>query len=142
MRTATALTIGQLGKAAATKVETIRYYERIKLLPAPHRTAGNYRSYSGEHLRRLTFIRRARELGFSIDDVREFLELATHRDSPCAGVDQIVERHLETTEKKIAALKRLRRELSDTLASCKRGKIGDCRVVQALSPDGVPVLVS
>jgi DNA-binding transcriptional MerR regulator len=138
MQATTALTIGQLGKATATKVETIRYYERIGLLPAPGRTAGNYRSYSGEHLRGLAFIRRARELGFSIEDVRELVGLAGHRESPCAEVDQIVERHLETTERKIAALRRLRNELRDTLASCKGGRIGECHVVRALSSEKLP----
>jgi DNA-binding transcriptional MerR regulator len=80
------------------------------------------------------FIRRARELGFSIEDVRELLELAGHRERPCADVDRIVARHLATTELKIAALKRLRGELRSTLAACKGGRIADCRVVQALSP--------
>jgi DNA-binding transcriptional MerR regulator len=134
MQDAVALTIGQLGKATATKVETIRYYERIGLLPAPGRTGGNYRSYASEHVRCLGFIRRARELGFSIDDVRELLELARHRDRPCAEVDQIVARHLVVTERKIVALKRLRGELQNTLAACKGGRISECRVVQALSP--------
>jgi DNA-binding transcriptional MerR regulator len=133
-----ALTIGQLGKATATKIETIRYYEKIGLLPTPHRTAGNYRSYAGEHLSRLAFIRRARELGFSIEDVRELLELAGHRDQACVGIDQIVARHLDTTERKIEALKRLRRELRDTLASCNGGRVAECRVVQALSPAILP----
>jgi DNA-binding transcriptional MerR regulator len=129
------LTIGQLGKATATKVETIRYYERIGLLPAPGRTTGNYRSYANEHVRDLAFIRRARELGFAIDDVRELLELAGHREGPCAQIDQIVTRHLATTEKKITALKRLRRELRDTLTACNGGRIADCGIVQALSTD-------
>ena len=75
------LSIGQIGKATETKVETIRYYERIGLLPKPHRTSGNYRSYASEHVHRLAFIRRARELGFSIEDVRELLDLARHREN-------------------------------------------------------------
>jgi DNA-binding transcriptional MerR regulator len=129
-----ALTIGQLGQATGTKIETIRYYEKIGLLPAPRRTAGNYRSYAAEHLQRLGFIRRARELGFSIEDVRELLKLAAHGEQPCEEVDQLVVRHLETTEKKIEALTRLRRELRGTLASCKGGRIAECRVIQALSP--------
>lgn len=129
-----ALTIGQLGQATGTKIETIRYYEKIGLLPAPRRTAGNYRSYVAEHLQRLGFIRRARELGFSIEDVRELLKLAAHGEQPCEEVDQLVARHLETTEKKIEALTRLRRELRDTLDSCKGGRIAECRVIQALSP--------
>jgi DNA-binding transcriptional MerR regulator len=128
------LTIGQLGQATGTKIETIRYYEKIGLLPAPKRTAGNYRSYAAEHLQRLGFIRRARELGFTIEDVRELLKLAAHGERPCEQVDQFVARHLETTERKIEALTRLRRELRDTLDSCKGGRIAECRVVQALFP--------
>jgi DNA-binding transcriptional MerR regulator len=128
------LTIGQLGRATDTKIETIRYYEKIGLLPAPRRTKGNYRSYAAGHLQRLGFICRARELGFSIEEVRELLKLAAHGESPCGEVDQLVARHLETTERKIEALSRLRRELRDTLASCKGGRIAECRVIQALSP--------
>jgi DNA-binding transcriptional MerR regulator len=128
------LTIGQLGLATDTKIETIRYYEKIGLLPVPRRTSGNYRSYAGEHMQRLGFIRRARELGFSIEDVRELLKLAAHGEEPCEEVDQLTARHLETTEKKIEALTRLRRELRDTLDSCKGGRIAECRVIQALSP--------
>jgi Cu(I)-responsive transcriptional regulator len=129
-----ALTIGQLGKATNTKVETIRYYERIGLLPAPRRTAGNYRNYAGEHVSRLAFIRRSRELGFSIEEVRELLELAAQRENSCAEVDQIVARHLAEIERKILSLKRLRHELRETLAACSGGRIADCRVVEALSP--------
>jgi DNA-binding transcriptional MerR regulator len=75
------LTIGDLAKRTGTKVETIRYYERIGLLPEPGRTEGNYRSYGSEHLGRLSFIRRARDLGFSLDQVRELLGLADQRPS-------------------------------------------------------------
>src|SRR5450631_2371098 len=129
------LSIGQVGEATATKVETIRYYERIGLLPKPDRTGGNYRSYASEHVHRLAFIRRARELGFSIEDVRELRDLAGHRESPCSGIDQVAARHLAMIEGKIATLKRLRRELRDTLAACAGGLVAECRVVQALSPD-------
>ena len=129
------LSIGHVSGATGTKVETIRYYERIGLLPKPDRTNGNYRSYASEHVHRLAFIRRARELGFSIEDVRELLDLAGHRESPCAGIDQIAARQLATIEGKITTLKQLRRELRDTLAACAGGRIADCRVVQALSAD-------
>jgi DNA-binding transcriptional MerR regulator len=132
------LTIGQLGQATATKVETIRYYEKIGLLPAPVRTAGNYRSYADRHVQLLGFIRRSRELGFSIEEVRELLELARHHDAPCVDVDELVARHLETTERKIEALRRLRRELRDTLMSCRGGRVAECRVIQALSSDPSP----
>src|SRR3546814_11032381 len=77
------LSIGDLAKATNTKVVTIRYYEKIGLLPAPDRTAGNYRSYSATHLGRLSFIRRARDLGFSIEQVRDLLGLSDQRDRPC-----------------------------------------------------------
>lgn len=129
------LSIGHVGKATGTKVETIRYYERIGLLAKPDRTRGNYRLYASEHVHRLAFVRRARELGFSIEDVRELLDLAGHRERPCAGIDQIAARHLGMIEAKIATLRRLRRELRDTLAACAGGRIAECRVIQALSPD-------
>jgi DNA-binding transcriptional MerR regulator len=132
------LSIGEIGKATATKVETIRYYERIGLLPEPDRTSGNYRSYASEHVQQLAFIRRGRELGFSIAEIRELLDLAGHRESPCAGIDRIAARHLAMIEGKITTLKRLRRELRDTLAACAGGRIAECRVLQALSPDGLP----
>ena len=76
----TNLSIGELAKRTRTKVETIRYYERIGLLPEPVRTMGNYRSYDGLQLGRLSFVRRARDLGFSLDQVRELLDLADQRD--------------------------------------------------------------
>jgi DNA-binding transcriptional MerR regulator len=103
-------------------------------LPKPRRTSGNYRSYAADHLQRLGFIRRARELGFSIEDVRELLKLAANSERPCEEVDQLVARHLETTERKIEALTRLRRELRGTSKSCKGGRVAECRVIQALSP--------
>ncbi|HVZ14508.1 MAG TPA: helix-turn-helix domain-containing protein [Bauldia sp.] len=129
------LTIGHLAHATGTKTETIRYYEKIGLLPRPRRTAGNYRSYGEEHVQRLGFIRRARDLGFSIDDVRELLTLAAHREQSCDNVDEIAARHLAATERKIAALTRLRRELGKMLASCHGGEISECRVIQSLSQD-------
>src|SRR3546814_19821202 len=89
MMTKRSLTIGDLAKATATKVETIRYYERIGLLPAPARTQGNYRSYTPDHLRRLSFVRRSRQLGFTIDQVSALLDLADQRDrsfSPVAAL--------------------------------------------------------
>jgi DNA-binding transcriptional MerR regulator len=81
--------IGELAKATETKVVTIRYYERIGLLPEPERTAGNYRSYSAAHLGRLSFIRRARDLGFSIEQVRDLLSLSDQRERSCEAVDAI-----------------------------------------------------
>ena len=128
------LTIGALAKRTDTKVETIRYYERIDLLAAPARTAGNYRAYGAEHLGRLSFIRRARDLGFSIEQVRELLSLADQRNRSCAGVDAIARQHLAEVERKIADLNAMRRELSAIIDLCGRGAIADCRIIEALSP--------
>jgi DNA-binding transcriptional MerR regulator len=128
------LTIGQLGSTTGTNVETIRYYERIGLLPEPRRTAANYRAYGIGHAHRLGFIRRARELGFSIEEIRELLSLAERKESSCAAVDRLVGGHLATVEQKITALQRLRRELRETLRACQGGRIAECRVIEALSP--------
>jgi DNA-binding transcriptional MerR regulator len=129
-----ALTIGELAKVTDTKVETIRYYERIGLLPAPDRTAGNYRAYSSAELGRLSFIRRARNLGFPLDQVRALLTLADRRDQSCATVDELAKAHLTEVERKIADLQALGRELSDMITQCGHGTIGDCRIIEALAP--------
>src|SRR5258708_7404290 len=104
------LTIGDLAKATCTKVVTIRYYEGIGLLPAPARTRGNYRSYSPEQLGRLSFIRRARNLGFSLPEVRALISLSDQQLRSCAAVDVIARKHLKEVDRKIAALAALRRE--------------------------------
>ena len=111
------LSIGDLAKATDTKVETIRYYERISLLPAPERTSGNYRSYSATHLGHLSFIRRARDLGFSIEQVRDLLGLSDQRDRSCEAVDAIAREHLAEVKRKIRDLQALRRELGSIIAS-------------------------
>lgn len=103
--------IGALAEATDTKVETVRYYERIGLLPEPGRTTGNYRSYRDAHRERLSFIRRARDLGFTLDQVRALLGLAESRDSDCCAVDAIAQDHLEEIDRKITDLRALRREL-------------------------------
>lgn len=128
------LTIGQLAKATGTKVETIRYYERIGLLAAQSRTSGNYRSYEEAELNRLSFIRRARELGFSLDQVRELISLSEKRDQSCLQVDILARRHLDDVQRKIDDLEALRRELTSLLGQCKRGTISDCLIIEALRP--------
>lgn len=126
--------IGELANATDTKVETIRYYERVGLLPKPKRTAGNYRSYEADHLGRLSFIRRARDLGFSIDQVRNLLGLADQKDRSCETVDAIAREHLADVERKIADLKGLRRELDALIRQCHHGTIAECRILDALAP--------
>ncbi len=87
--------IGDLSRATQTKVETIRYYERIGLLAAPLRTEGNYRAYDDDALNRLSFIRRARDLGFSLEQVRELLALSDDKTQSCATVDDLARVRLE-----------------------------------------------
>ncbi|WP_315756555.1 MULTISPECIES: helix-turn-helix domain-containing protein [unclassified Bradyrhizobium] len=128
------LTIGDLAKRTGTKVETIRYYERIGLLPVPARTEGNYRAYDNDQLGRLSFIRRARDLGFSIDQVRDLLDLADQRDRSCEAVDVIAGQHLAEIERKISDLVALRDELADVIGRCKHGTVADCRIIEALAP--------
>jgi Cu(I)-responsive transcriptional regulator len=130
------LSIGDLGKATGTKVETIRYYESVGLLPKPARTAGNYRSYDRVHLIRLGFIRRARDLGFSLDEVRALLRLSDDRERDCAEVDAIARAHLADVERKIADLEALRSELKGLIRQCRHGSIADCKILDALAPDG------
>src|SRR3546814_10455952 len=125
------LSIGDLAKATDTNVATIRYYEKIGLLPAPDPTAGNYRSYSATHLGRLSFIRRARDLGFSIEQVRDLLGLSYPRDRPCEAVDAIAREHLSEVERKIRDLPSLRRDLDSILSQCGCGTIEECRTNEA-----------
>jgi Hg(II)-responsive transcriptional regulator len=128
------IAIGQLAQLAATKVETIRYYERIGLLRAPARTAGNYRAYGRADVNRLTFIRRSRDLGFSLDQVRTLLRLSDDRDRSCAEVDQIASAQLAEVKSKIADLSALQGVLQDLLGQCRHGTIADCRIIEALAP--------
>lgn len=134
-----AQTIGELGKATGTKVETIRYYERIGLMPSPRRTGGNYRAYGSAELGRLSFIRRARDLGFPLGQVRELLDLASDGCSDCFTVDTIAREHLATVERKIADLRALHRELGALVASCSGGMVAQCRIIDALAPVSRPL---
>lgn len=127
-------TIGDLAKATGTKVETIRYYERIGLLPEPGRTSGNYRSYNPKHLGRLSFLRRARDLGFSLEQVRALLGLSDQRRRSCEAVDRIAREHLAEVDRKIADLTALRRELHSVISQCGHGTVEECRIIEALSP--------
>ena len=128
--------IGELGEATATKVETIRYYEQTGLLPPPERTSANYRRYDADHLARLSFIRRSRDLGFSIDQVRALLDLSDDRSRDCRTVDEIATDHLREVDRKIADLQALRRELSRLITSCEGGTTAECRILEALAPAG------
>ncbi len=126
------LTIGALSKRTGCNIETIRYYERIGLLPAPARSGGGYRLYNREQLKLLTFIRRSRELGFTLKEVRDLLELVDGGGSTCAEVKVITLSHLGEVRRKIADLRRLERVLKDMAAHCDGGSAPACPVVDAL----------
>lgn len=130
----TGISIGQLGKATGTAVETVRYYEKIGLLALPARTSGNYRSYGSVEVARLSFIRRARALGFGLQQIRNLLDLSDDRSRPCNEVDALARGQLAEVEQKIADLQSLRRELSGLIKQCRRGTIADCRILDALGP--------
>ncbi len=130
------LKIGDLAFEADTKVVTIRYYEKIGLLPEPERTETNYRTYDTAHVERLRFIRRCRALGFSLDQIRELLTLTSDVGHPCDKVDKITASHLADVEAKIADLTNLANELRKISRSCRGGgTISNCRIVQAITPD-------
>jgi Cu(I)-responsive transcriptional regulator len=131
------LAIGDLAKATGTKVVTIRYYEQAGLLPVPQRTAGNYRAYDADHLHRLRFIRRCRDLGFSVEQVRALLTLTEQGERDCCAIDQIAQEHLTAVERKITDLQRLADELRRISRRCQgKGRIAECRIIEALSPLG------
>ncbi|MBA4748789.1 MAG: helix-turn-helix domain-containing protein [Sphingopyxis sp.] len=126
--------IGLLAKRTGTKIQTIRYYEEIGLLPAPARTEGNYRIYEAIHLRRLSFIRRSRDLGFSLDETRKLLSLAEHSDRSCAEVEAIAREHRTAIERKIAYLSALDHELEAIISQCGQSTVAECGILDALAP--------
>ena len=130
------LTIGHLARRTGTKVETIRFYEKSGLLPLPLRTHGNYRAYEQAHLNRLSFIRRARDLGFSLDQIRTLLTLADDRTRSCVAVDAIANEHRIKIEQKICDLLALKAELDRVIDQCGCGIVADCRIIESLSPAG------
>jgi MerR family transcriptional regulator, mercuric resistance operon regulatory protein len=112
------VSIGELSRRTGVNVETIRYYERVKMLPAPQRTEGGHRLYGPKETRALAFIRRARELGFGLDEIRALLGLAEPAKASCAEVRAIAARHLEDVRAKIADLEKLERLLAKTIKQC------------------------
>jgi MerR family transcriptional regulator, mercuric resistance operon regulatory protein len=125
-------TIGRLSAESGVNIETIRYYERIGLAPAPPRSSGGRRVYDREAIRRLGFIRRARELGFPLDDIRSLLGLEA-RPPSCADVYALTNRHLHDVRAKIDDLKRLEHQLSASAKACRRGHAPHCPLIDALS---------
>ena len=126
------LTIGSMGKKTGTKVQTIRYYEQIGLMPEPGRTAGGQRRYGDAELDRLSFIRHSRQLGFSLDAIRELLDLSDQPDRSCDEADIIARRQLKQVEQKMERLTALQTELKRMVEECSGGKTANCRVLEVL----------
>ena len=126
------LSIGKLSKVAGVKVPTIRYYEQIGLLPEPDRSAGNQRLYGAAAMDRLSFIRHARDLGFTLGAIRDLLSLSDTPDQSCAAADRIAQAQLVSVKDRIARLHALESELERMIAQCAQGTIADCRVIKVL----------
>lgn len=122
----------ELARRTGANLETVRYYEKVGLLPPPPRTASGYRSYDDAHEQRLGFVLRARELGFSLDEIRALLRLADEREQPCAEASRLAVTHLADVRAKIADLKRMERVLKDVVAQCGDGTRPDCPLIESL----------
>jgi len=129
----TALTIGKLAQATDVKVPTIRFYEQIGLLPAPDRTHSDRRIYGDTSVRRLAFIKHARQLGFSVEAIRTLLDLADHPHRACDQANALAAEQLTSVEAKIAQLEALRTELRRMVDAACHGQAGDCRVIETLA---------
>jgi MerR family mercuric resistance operon transcriptional regulator len=132
MKEAHRLAIGALSARAGVHVETIRYYERVGLMPAPDRSAARYRLYTPEHLKRLVFVRRARELGFSVDKIRGLLRLVDGHRYTCAEVQALMQEQFTEVRHKIRDLRRLERVMAGMVAQCSGDRIPQCPVIDAL----------
>lgn len=129
---AAGLPIGELSRTTGVNVVTIRFYEKIRMLPAPLRTEGGHRVYGPKEARILTFIHRGRELGFSLADIRALLNLGGPGKASCAEVREIAKHHLDDIRTKIRDLEKLERLLSNTVAKCSGRKVPDCPVLDIL----------
>ena len=124
--------IGRISRLSGVNIETIRYYERIKMVPAPPRTASGRRAYDLAHLRVLAFIRRSRELGFSLDEIRALIRLGGPEKATCREVREIAAHHLDDIRAKINDLRKLERLLAKTVAECSGQTVPDCPVLDIL----------
>ncbi|MFA7588460.1 MAG: helix-turn-helix domain-containing protein [Novosphingobium sp.] len=126
------LSIGTLAKRTGTKVQTIRYYEQIGLMPEPGRSEGGQRRYGASELDRLAFIRHSRQLGFSLEAIRELLDLSDSPERSCAQVDEVARKQLHEVEARIARLEALRIELQRMIGECRADRVANCRILEVL----------
>lgn len=127
------ISIGEMSRRTNVKVPTIRYYEQMGLITAPERSSGNQRRYSKSELQRLSFIKHARDLGLTIDAIRELLELSESPNKSCEFADEIASHHLQSVQGKIKQLKKLEKELKRIVSSCDGDTVENCYVIQALA---------
>jgi len=127
------ISIGEMSLRTHVKVPTIRYYEQMGLITAPERSTGNQRRYSDSELERLSFIKHARDLGLTIDAIRELLELSERPNEPCAFADEIATQHLHSVQSKIKQLRKLEKELKRIVSGCRGETVENCYVIQALA---------
>lgn len=126
--------IGELARSAGVPIDTVRYYERHGILPAPHRRPSGYRSYGADDVARLRFIRRAKALGFTLEEIHDLLALTTHRGRNMAVVKRAATEKLEAVEHKLSELTRMRDGLRKLVAACPgHGDLAQCPIVTALS---------
>ncbi len=128
-----ATTIGGLARASGVKVTTIRYYESIGLVDPPDRSEGGQRLYDKGAIERMNFIRHARDLGLSLDAIRELIALSSNKEWSCAKIDEIARRHAEDIRHRIKRLKALEREMERMIKACSVDKVADCRVLAVLA---------
>ena len=126
-------TIGEVSRLTQVKVETIRYYEKIGIIPHPPRNSPGYRIYSASHLERLSFVRRSRELGFSQPEVRKLLTLVDEHKYTCAEVQEITAKQLAAVRNRIKDLRKLEKALANMISECDGGDIPECPIVDILS---------
>jgi MerR family mercuric resistance operon transcriptional regulator len=132
MTASSGLTIGALSAQSGVNIETIRYYEKIGVMPTPARSAGGYRIYGPEEVKRLHFVRRGRELGFSLDELQGLLRLVDGHRYTCAQVRTLTLDHLAEVRSKIKDLRRIERVMADMAAQCTRNRVPECPVIDAL----------
>jgi MerR family mercuric resistance operon transcriptional regulator len=132
MKAMDVLSIGKLSKQSGVNIETIRYYEKIGVMPAPGRSAGGFRVYGPDHLKRLSFVRRCRLLGFSLDEIRSLLRLVDGHGHTCVEVHALMLSHLAEIRRKIRDLRRLQRAMAEMAARCSGESVPECPIVDAL----------
>jgi len=122
-----------LARMTGCNLETIRYYENIGVMPEPPRNANNYRSYGETHVARLRFVMRARDLGFTLEEIRDLLALVDGGLQTCAEVQPLASKHLEKVKVKIADLRRIEKVLAETVSQCTGDDVPECAVIDALT---------